>query len=282
MTRLDGRSRWQPVEQRRQPGGEHDRARVDVSGRRGDLGHPAALGRDGRGRGPGRHRGQHRGQAGQRPQRVHPRLLPDQRPGHGAGQTRNQLGDLVVVEPFHRRALVRGEPVGIRCQPDPVQLDQPDAARPALLQLAPQLQAGPGQVDEGLGVAPLVDLRRKQPGRPAGGARAQPPRLDEQDRAEPGRMTGGRGGDADYSPADHQDVGARQRDAARAPAELCPLFIGEPVPPDWSLSDHDPIVSLLGHHLAPQSVMLLYASSLESLQAHPNPRLRKEVMPGAG
>ena len=255
LTRLAGRSSGEAVEQRRQPGGEDHRARVDIPGRGGDLGHPAALGGDGRGRGPGRHRGQHRGEPDQRAQRVHPCLPPDQRPRHRAGQARDELGDPVMVEPFHRWALVRGEPVRVRRQPDPVELDQPDAVRPGLLKLAPQFQARPGQVDEGLWVAPLVDLRREQPGRSAGGAGAQPACLDQQDRAEPGLMAGGRGGDADYPPADHQDVGTRQRDAARAPAELRPFFRGEPVPPDWSLSDHDPIVSLLGHRLAPQSVM---------------------------
>src|SRR6266581_9173318 len=93
--------------------------------------------------------------------------------------------------------------------------------------------------------------------RAAGGPRAQPARLDEQHRAEPGVVAGGRGGDAGYPAADYQDVGAWQRDGARAAAELRPFCGGEPVPPDWSLSDHDPIVSPLGHHLAPQSVMTI-------------------------
>jgi hypothetical protein len=86
-----------------------------------------------------------------------------------------------VIEPFHRRALVRGEPVGVGGQPDPVKLDQPDTVRPGLFQLTPQIQAGAGEFHERLGVAPLVDFRGEQPGGPAGGTRAQPARLDKQD-----------------------------------------------------------------------------------------------------
>ena len=77
-------------------------------------------------------------------------------PSMGRASPGTRCCDPVVVEPFHRRALVRGEPAGVGGQPDPVKLDQPDTVGPGLLQLAPQLQAGPGELDERLGVAPLV------------------------------------------------------------------------------------------------------------------------------
>ena len=67
--------------------------------------------------------------------------------------------------------LVRGEPAVVRGQAEPVELDQADPAGQRLLQVPPPLQAGPLQVDERLGVAPLVRLGDQQAGGAAGGAR---------------------------------------------------------------------------------------------------------------
>ena len=162
----------------------------------------------------GRHAGGYRrqasGQPGDRAQRVQPGLAPDQRALHRPGQAGDEVLDLAGTQPLDGRRLMRGEPARVRGQADPVELDQADAARHRILEIPPALQAGPLQVHERLGIAPLVRLRDQQPGRAAGRAGpdgpsrsaapsrdppdGRPPRWRRQGsrRRQPGRQAAGR------------------------------------------------------------------------------------------
>ena len=217
LTRSEGMLSGQPVEHRRQAGGEDHGAGLrpvpaDVSHRH----HPAAADGDAGGGDPGGHAGQPRGQPGHRAQRVDPGLVPDQRAGHGQRQARDELGHLAGVQPLHGRGLVRGEPAGVRGQPDPVRRRP---ARPRRARSAPAQRhcsrLARARSTNGSGSLHSWISGVSSPAGPAGGAGAQAAGLDQQHRAEPGLVAGGRGGHAQDAAADDQHIGARLRNGAR-------------------------------------------------------------------
>ena len=225
LTRSQGRSRSRPSSTGGQPGGEDHRARLHLPRGRVHAHDPVAADRDA-GRGdPGGHRGQRGGQPGQRAQRVDPALVVDQRARHRQREPGDELGHVVGLQPLHRGRLMRGQGARVGGQADPVHVHQPDPARRGLLQLGPLAQAGPGQVHEGLRVAPLVDLGSQQPRGAAGGPGAQVAGLDEQHRAQASLVAGGRGRHPGDPAADDEQIGARLRDRHphRGRAQRAPL-----------------------------------------------------------
>src|SRR5258708_1191193 len=83
----------------------------------------------------------------------------------------------------------------------------PPPAGPVCPPPPPPPGAGGGGGEGGRGARPGGVRGGGRPRPPAGGPRAQPARLDEQNRAEAGVVAGGGGGDAHYSTANHEDVG---------------------------------------------------------------------------
>ncbi len=67
--------------------------------------------------------------------------------------------------------------------------------------------------------------------------------LDELHGAQPGLVTGGRGGYPDDPAADHQQIRVRLADRAAAADQFAALRRGELVVPDSSLHNHDPIAA---------------------------------------
>ena len=206
LTRSEGISIGRPSRTGGRPVAKTTAPGADLAGRRPDRGNPVAADGDRRRGDPGGDGGQPLGQPGDGPQRIHPGLAPDQRAFHRPGQTGDQLGHLTGVQPLDRGGLVRREPALVGRQSEPVQLHQAQAAGQRAFQVPPPLQARPLQVDERLGVAPLMRFRDEQAGRAARSPRAQPAGLDEQDRTKSGRDARGRGAHAEDAAADDQHI----------------------------------------------------------------------------
>src|SRR5260370_1300368 len=143
-------------------------------------------------------------------------------------------------QPRHGRRLVRGEAARMRRQPDPADLDQPDAAGQPLLELPPPLQAGPLQVHQRFRVAPLMRFGDQQARCSSGGPGSEAAGLDQQHRPEPGLVAGCRRGDPHDPAAPYQDVRARIRNDSVTAAERGSLHPGELITPDGAFDSHEP------------------------------------------
>ena len=209
----------------------------------GDRDDPVTADGDRDGRDAGRDRGQASRQPGQRPERVDPGLMADERAGHRPGQPGHQAGDLARFQPFHRTAAgaVRSRPGRAPGRSSPARSGRPRPARsgPARVQRSRLARA---RSTNGSGSLHSCGSGVSRPPAPPVAPDAEPSGLDQQHRAQPGFVAGQRGGDAADPAADHQDVRPRQRDDARPAPEPGPFLGGQLITPDSSLFRHDPIL----------------------------------------
>jgi hypothetical protein len=167
---------------------------------------------------------------------VNPRGL------HRPCEAGNELRHLRGIQPLHGGRLVGGESTAAVGQADPVDVHQANPARYRLLEVVPPLQAGPLQVDERLGVAPLMRLGDQQAGGAAGRARPEPAGLDQEHRADTRLRAGRRRRDTKYPAADDQDIGPGIGNGAITAPENGPLARSELITPDRPSDSHDPIL----------------------------------------